>query len=1259
MKYKINTASLNVRGLGDDNKRRTVFDWLRKYHKQEIILLQETHSSHETEKKWIKEWGSDIYFSHGTTASKGVAILFPNNNSEEYKILQNIGDTEGRILILTIETSTCKFVIGNIYAPTKDHLEDQKCFLKTLRDKLLVYLGENIIIGGDFNVVRDSLKDKIGGLTERPTEYLEQLLSLEEEFGLSDVWRRLNPEKIMWTRRQRSPPVFTRLDFWLLSEHLTSAVNKCNILPAIKTDHSLINLELCGNAYKRRGPGTWKFNAALLQDLEYVQSLNELIIELSNKYENLEDKNLKWDTIKCEIRGFTVRYSKIKRRKSREKETLLRKQEIELMNNVKTSEEFVVELERVKKELENISDEYSRGIYLRSQAQWCEDGEKNTKYFLSLEKKNYNNKVLTKLITEKGTEITVEDEILTEEQDYYKKLYTSRRQQDDDLEHSSILQGLAVPSLEEEERKNCDRSIDLNECHTALKDMKNGKSPGSDGYTVEFYKFFWTKIGNLVLDSYNYSFKEGRLSIDQRRGVISLLPKKDKNRELLKNWRPLTLLNVDYKILAKILAARVRSSLPKLIEADQCGYIKNRYIGENIRTINDVIHLSRAKKQTGILLMIDFEKAFDTLEWDFLLLVLKRFNFGNMFIKWIQLLYTDITSCVTNNGYLSRFFKLNRGVRQGCPLSPFLFILAVEIMAISIRSNKNITGLIFNDKELKLLQLADDTTCFVADGRSARTLMIFFDDFQGVSGLKVNLDKTEGVWLGPPRNDMEGPIPIRWTKEFKFKTLGIHFSDNETNSCEDNVQLKIQEIKKLFNIWNSRDLSIIGRVLIAKSLASSKILYAVSCTIVTDEVLSEVQQIIWQFVWNNKPPKVKRTVMCQKPGEGGLKVVHLLSQAKSLRIMWMKRLWVSENNTSWTQTLQLMIPFIIRTDLCLSRGDFSNHVSALSGFYKLMLRDWCDLKRLKKPCTTEEIRKEFIWFNNFIVINGKSAFWKHWYDKGIRFINDIVDQEGNFLLQDQLISKYGINTNFLECLQLRSAIPYEWKRLLRNYCDSVVSESIEAVVEVHGREIPLRTITCKDIYWTLIDSFKEAPTAQTKWLDFHPEIQPTDWRNIYLVSFSCTLETKLQAFSFKILHRIVQHNELLKKMGIEESPECPFCEESESIEHKFYRCQRSLTFWDSFCTWWNHSFVNIDLTELEVLFGLFELPQNNCLNYMILLGKHYIQLQYSTQQSLLFNSFLVLAESKMKLLKFISINRNNSLFDATWETLLRVLTNNS
>ena len=142
--------------------------------------------------------------------------------------------------------------------------------------------------------------------------------------------------------------------------------------------------------------------------------------------------------------------------------------------------------------------------------------------------------------------------------------------------------------------------------------------------------------------------------------------------------------------------------------------------------------------------LIDFEKAFDSIEWNFLFKCLKTFNFGDSLLHWIKILYTDIKSCVTNNGYYSECFKLSRSIRQGCPISALLFILVAEILAIAIRTNKNIHGLQFNTKTnytYKIAQLADDTTLFLGDLDSIVQSVTLFDKFKLISGLTVNLEK--------------------------------------------------------------------------------------------------------------------------------------------------------------------------------------------------------------------------------------------------------------------------------------------------------------------------------------------------------------------------------------------------------------------------------------------------------------------------------------------------------------------------------------
>ena len=160
---------------------------------------------------------------------------------------------------------------------------------------------------------------------------------------------------------------------------------------------------------------------------------------------------------------------------------------------------------------------------------------------------------------------------------------------------------------------------------------------------------------------------------------------------------------------------------------------------ENIRIINDIMSYTDLRKKPGFITLIDFEKAFDSVEWPFLLKTLKAFNFGNNFILWITILYTKIQSCISNNGYFSEYFELGRGIRQGCPISALLFILVAEVLAIHIRNKGKIKGINVKKQIYKICQLADDTTLFLEDIESLR---------ENCSGLKINLDKTEVIPVG-------------------------------------------------------------------------------------------------------------------------------------------------------------------------------------------------------------------------------------------------------------------------------------------------------------------------------------------------------------------------------------------------------------------------------------------------------------------------------------------------------------------------------
>ncbi|VDI10222.1 Hypothetical predicted protein [Mytilus galloprovincialis] len=188
--YCINLTSLNVNGFGNDFKRKSMFLWLKKFQ-SDIIFLQETHSTESYETIWKREWGGDIYFSHGETNSKGVAILF--NSSTDYILKEKIADENGRYLILTVEIDNTDFVFVNYYAPTKNFENDQIEYIEKLKILLNEKLEQNLVLGGDFNTILNPSLDKMGGSKyNTPVKYTSKLEDFIEEFDLCDIWRTKN-----------------------------------------------------------------------------------------------------------------------------------------------------------------------------------------------------------------------------------------------------------------------------------------------------------------------------------------------------------------------------------------------------------------------------------------------------------------------------------------------------------------------------------------------------------------------------------------------------------------------------------------------------------------------------------------------------------------------------------------------------------------------------------------------------------------------------------------------------------------------------------------------------------------------------------------------------------------------------------------------------------------------------------------------------------------------------------------------------------
>ena len=840
------------------------------------------------------EWGYSIYMSGLTSTKRGVMTLI--NNNFDQAVTKVVRDPNGNFLILEMSIQKQKIILVNIYGPN----EDKPQFYKNLKQKIHEFECDNVVICGDWNLVIDPSIDTENYKNINNPNARSEVLHFIKDMDYMDAWRFLNEEKRGFTWKRLNPEKKqARLDYFLISSDMFFFLHECEIVPGYRTDHSGVLLRLQINFDNEKGHGYWKFNNSLLKDQDYVKKVHNIIKENIDRYSlnehtvntpsnndtydnnNFEtnsdkienDKKRKFaindqlllETILLVIRGETIKYSSYKKKVSEEKEVKLEKDIKHLEEKVQTnineiSNEEILLLQEKHEALREIRQKKIEGVMLRSRCRYEELGEKPTKYFLNLENRNYQEKVIQYLIDENGEEVYGTKDILEVQKNYYKNLYKEAIEIDDTPIEAII--GTNPKQLSQKEADDLEGELTYKELAEALKSMKNSKSPGNDGFTVEFFKFFWQDLGVYILRSINCAYENGLLSVTQKQGIITCLPKPNKPRHLLKNWRPISLLNVIYKIMSSAIANRLKKVLNNIIYQDQKGFISGRYIGENIRLIYDILFETKQQNMPGLLLSIDFKQAFDSISWKFIHKVLDYYNFGPSFKKWIKLFQTNVESCIIQNGFISEYFYLERGCRQGDPISPYIFILCVEILGLMIRNDENVKGIKINGKEYKLSQYADDTQLFL-DGSelSLYSAVSILNKFYNMSGLNINLEKTRAVWIGSMGKStkiMCKNFKLDWEQN-PIKILGVVFTAEVFDIWDQNSDIILEKIKSMIKTWSRRKLTLIGRVTIIKSLMLSKFAYLfLALPNPPGSLVKSLEKMLFEFLWNKGPDRISR-----------------------------------------------------------------------------------------------------------------------------------------------------------------------------------------------------------------------------------------------------------------------------------------------------------------------------------------------------------------------------------------------------------------
>ena len=748
-------------------------------------------------------------------------------------------------------------------------------------------ISQNNVIIGDFNFA-DVDMDKGKGMSVRDTMMHLVWEGFLSETAMVDPFRVHSPKRRIYSFVSNAGK--SRGDRVYVNEENVPHVShhKYSMTP-FNNAHKILSFTV--QDQQERGRSYWKLNSSVLNDNAYVAMVRQTIVNVDKL--NIVDKQRWWDIFLTCLRSKTVDYTKRKyfienSTRDRIKRDLLA---LEAVSADRLTSSQAGHYNFLKGKLRILDEKLIDGYRQRTRGlPKYEQREPDIAFYAKLEKRSAQRTVIGELRDKNGEVHSDNQNLMHVVTDFYTDLYTPSPV--DESVQEKLL-GNVDRTLTARQQAMLDAPLSAKELQQAVYDLNENKSPGLDGFTAEFYKKFWSLIKDRYTDFINCA-DQTSFSAFKNTSVTALLYKEKGDTDDLKNYRPISLINVDLKILTKTLTNRLKTVLPSIIHFTQTA-VDGRRIDNTVHMLRDFVQLANTENLESAFIFLDQEKAFDRVNHAFLYKTMRAFGIGPVFIHWIRLIYSNATTRVKVNGFLSKNIPLRRGVRQGCPLSPLLYVLIIEILALQFRKNPDIVGFTVGGEKIVSMHYADDAIITILQNKCFKEVIKDLTAFEQASGAKVNYGKTKGLWAGAWKNRTDTPLDITWTNE-NVETLGVYFGN--ANPAGESFAKLLPKVVRSMNYWKQFRLCKLAKARVIEIFHASKVWYAARFYPIPPPVTKALQKAFFDYVnYPHTNVTVKQEEMHKLRKHGGTKLINIQAKAEASKIKWLIDLCVDPNLT--------------------------------------------------------------------------------------------------------------------------------------------------------------------------------------------------------------------------------------------------------------------------------------------------------------------------------------------------------------------------